>query len=278
MPRLDEAALPTHLFVVRCCSAGGQERTEPTDQLRWPQVLEGMRALEKLLKAPLMRERFQCCCFDKADAAAKVFDNWSLSLVSLRWESVTAFSEGLLQVEFLLRKHWDTKKFLDGARDPASASGSRFQPRSLDKSEYSANVLGIQQAIVSKSFWAGVAIVHDISYQAEYVGRWAESCPCCQAESKSKPKPKQACPFEGCRASELATGTWQSALDKVMSASRSRLTEVLLQGSSADRFSYMSDWHTARGKLWSQLRVKLAHWNQLPWRLCVLFASSESHH
>lgn len=63
----------------------------------WPMVLEGMRALEKLLRGPLMRERFQATCFQEQDPDRKLFDTWSVSLKSLRWRCVTEFTFGVAQ-------------------------------------------------------------------------------------------------------------------------------------------------------------------------------------
>ena len=59
----------------------------------WPMVTEGMRALEKLLRGPLMRERFDATCFHEQDPDRKLLDTWSVSL-SLRWQCVTEFTLG----------------------------------------------------------------------------------------------------------------------------------------------------------------------------------------
>ena len=139
----------------------------------WPKVLEGMRALEKLLRGPLMRERFQATCFQEQDPDRKLFDTWSVSLKSLRWQCVTEFTLGLLKLEYQLRSKWSKRAFLRGA-------GS-FRPKTVDQNtDYGAAIASIDNAICSKSFWCGVALVHDISYQAEFVGNWAEACPCCK--------------------------------------------------------------------------------------------------
>ena len=236
---------------------------------RWPSVLEGMRALERLLRSPLMRERLQACCLaDAAPEEIRLFDSWSLSLKSLRWQAITEFSDGLLKLELPLRRWWSMAKFLHG-----TGHASKFKPRPAE-SEYGITVESINKVIQDACFWSGLAVVHDISHQAEHVGKWGEGCGCCEPpSSKASASVKarfKACPYKGCRSPDLATGAWQADLDKVMSASRSRITGILMQSGHAGqtiRASLLSDWTNARARLWSQIRVKLGHWSQLPWKL-----------
>lgn len=64
-------------------------------------------------------------------------------------------------------------------------------------------------------------MIHDLSFSVEFLGRWAEGCPCCEdalLEGKGvkrrrtkwlqhvKDANTTPCPFSGCRAVEIAAG------------------------------------------------------------------------
>ena len=180
----------------------------------WESLLDGLRACEKLLAPPTMRERFQACCCDGNAMVEKQFATWSHSLKSLRWEAIELFTKELLALECPLRIHWCKKKFMSG-------NGDTHKSWHQSDSGVGINVEAIDRAISSPSFWGGVAMIHDLSFSVEFLGRWAEGCPCCEdalLEGKGvkrrrtkwlqhvKDANTTPCPFSGCRAVEIAAG------------------------------------------------------------------------
>ena len=210
-----------------------------------------------------MRERFQACCVDPDDSRAAQLNTWSHSLVSLRWEALVDFTSGLLELEPLLRQCWNKQKFLAGS------SGHRvLQAADASTSEHSTSVAveGINAALTSPAFWTGVALCHDVAFEAEFTGRWAEGCSCCR-------KPNSTCAYKGCRAAEFASGQWQQELKNTMVKNRAALGQYLVMSRDTDRAQYFSDWAKARARLWGGIQVKLGYWQQLPWRLCCFVCS-----
>lgn len=248
---------------------------------RWPSTLESLRALEKLLRPPTMRERFQACCIGVDNPASNKLSKWSCSLRSLRWESITNFTEELLHVEHELRMYWNKHKFANGLDD---AKHKRW--KDTTSGEFGINVSFIDETIQSTTFWNSVCMVHDIAFEAEFIGKWAEGCSCCEDKlisgtsghkrqrtkwfSKSIQSSLLPCPYKGCRAVQLAAGDWLPRLQSVMSESRSRLTDIVVRSPSTDQPAFVEDWIAARSKLWSTLQIKLAYFNQLPLKICAL--------
>ncbi|CAE7773058.1 unnamed protein product, partial [Symbiodinium sp. CCMP2456] len=221
----------------------------------WDPLLSALRSVEKLLRWTTMRERFQACCIDPDDSRAAQLNTWSHSLVSLRWEALVDFTGGLLELEPLLRQCWSKKKFLAGS------PGRRvLQAADASTGEHSTSVAveGIDAALTSATFWTGVALCHDVAFEAEFAGRWAEGCGCCR-------KPNPTCAFKGCRAAEFSSGEWQQELKKTMIKNRSALGQYLVMSRDTDRAQYFSDWAKARARLWGGIQVKLGYWQQLPW-------------
>ena len=256
---------------------------------RWPRTLEGLRALEKLLRPPTMRERFAACCLGSGHESAPLLENWSHTLVSLRWEAIEVFCRNLLVLEPVLRQAWSLQAFLKG-------SGTKHKPwqqRSPNETShfgFGPALQMIDSSIRSEAFWTGVSICHDVAWEAELIGRWAEGCYCCtdrqsqlaitdggtggtgRRRRPARPKAQEFCPYRGCRAADLASGAWEDRLKKAMLAGRNRVTQFLVTASGSDRGQFFQDWTQARGRLWAGLQIKLAHWKQLPWRLCNLMS------
>ncbi|CAE7814629.1 chk1 [Symbiodinium sp. CCMP2592] len=259
--------------------------TEDHAIVRWASTLTGLRALERLLRPPTMRDRYRACCV-RNEEDAKPLATWSHTLASLRWEALVDFTRDLLLLEPLIRRTWNKQWFMQGLH----STGHREWRCDKSSDHGAPTVQAIDDAIRSPAFWSGVAIIHDISYEAEYVGRWAEQCSCCASgtgaggpdpdriaiaddgERKRRPRRQRhpgrvACPYAGCRAPELAAGDWIPELKRVMNMGRGRLTEFLVMSRAEDRSQFHADWVQARSKLWAGIQVKLAYYQQLPWRL-----------
>ena len=210
-------------------------------------------------------------------------NKWSFSLTSLRWEAIYDFCHALLPLQHILRKYWNRSKYIAGM------SGTKYQrlklPNSSDGEQYGASPDGLESTISSDSFWAATTIVEHISYEAEFVGRWAEGCHChgdvgfewhaAHAASQDQEQTRRnfrkkstMCPFKGCRAPELASADALCRLKSLMMQNRSLLTHAITMANSADQSAFLHDWVKARGRLWTLISFKLGYWFQLPWRLC----------
>ena len=236
-------------------------------------MLESLRAVEKLLRYPTWRERFQGACIGADHPEAKAFQTWSLSLKSLRWEAVEEFTQALLQLESPLRRFWNKELFL-GQMSSGQRSSSDEVRGSVDL---------IDKAITDPNFWAAVACVHNICYTAEYIGKWAEGCPCCEdtlikGQGGKRRRTKWLahvrevlpCPYRGCRAVDLAAGEWLPRLQRVLTEGQNHFTEWVIQAEASYRPAFVEDWVAARSKLWATLQVKLKDYDELPWKLCPL--------
>ena len=212
-----------------------------------------------------MRERFQQTCCDPA--FVNHFSEWSHSLKSLRCEAIEVFTKELLKLEFLLKRFWSKHKFLSGMN--------------FSESDIRARVDAIDKALTSDSWWAAVALTHDLCFSCEVLGRWAEGCDCCEevlvagtgvkrrrTKWLSNSQQHLPCPYRGCRAVQMASGDWITKLESVMSEGQSRLSEYVVKGDHANIPLYLDEWVRARSKFWGQVRIKMAHFDQLPWKLC----------
>lgn len=253
-----------------------------------------MRSLEKLLRFPTARERFQAVCVGTDTVDCRRFDHWSWSLKSLRWEAIFDFSHHLLRIRPYLVQYWHKEKYMlgDHAKNKRiTPEKDRAAPENIDSEYGMPSCEHLDNIIRSSSFWQAVGIVENISYESEYVGRWAESCPCCGGDSewvqrkraaiqgllpegrrrrrkRNGPEKKDVCCFKGCRSSELASGEWRSRLRDLMILNRPAITHQIIKTDPERQSAYLHDWVAARSKLWSLLNLKLAYWEQLPWRLC----------
>lgn len=198
--------------------------------------MAGLRAIEKLLRYPTARERFQTICIglENKDDCDKL-DRWSFSLASLRWEAIYDFCHHLLPLQCILRKYWDRKKYVTGM------TGTKFQRLQVSASastdHYSASPDALEASIKSDSFWSAVSIVENISYESEFCGRWAEGCHCHgdlewrwrllqtdQHQRRKKRRIQFRCPLKGCRAMELASADALYRLKALMNRNKGALT------------------------------------------------------
>jgi len=69
---------------------------------------------------------------------------------------------------------------------------------------------------------------------------------------------------------EIAAGDWLPRLTTVLQEGQKEMTESIAKAGSDDRAVLLDDLVKARAKLWGQLRIKLAYFSHLPWKLCAL--------
>lgn len=229
--------------------------------------MSNLRSLEKLLRRHTYRERLLAVCIGVCHPDAARFRNWHLTLNSLRWEAICDFTESLLLLEAPLRECWSKEAFLSGvavASSTPAQESEAFHQRHVSF-EDSDTISRVDKAIRDPDFWLAVGMLHALSFEAEYIGRWAEGCDCHDGQRHN---PASPCPFRGCRAVELAAGEWKS---KIQSASIRAVQAVSRVGfMMCNASTFVSDCSLARAKMWSLLETKLHYFQELPWKLCAL--------
>lgn len=128
----------------------------------------------------------------------------------------------------------------------------------------------IDATIRNQTTWVCIAIVADLSQEADHIGSWSEGCPCHSknpaqrnlyekqvASAKRKKRrigergfqSQESCPYHGCRSYELASGEGLASLkNKMMS---NRLKVILHSSDIPKKETFISDWDHARARLWS---------------------------
>ena len=223
---------------------------------RWDEILNNLRCLEKLLRRPTYRERLLAVCIGVSHPDAALFRKWSLSLNSLRWEAIYDFTQSLLLLEAPLRECWSKAAFLSGVAE-------EVRHVSFEDSD---TISTCDRAIRDPDFWLAVGMLHALSFEAEYVGRWAEGCECHEGHHIPSASP---CPFKGCRAVEFAAGEWKSKIRSASMRAEQAVSRVGFMMTSCNASTFVADCSLARAKLWSLLETKLHYFQELPWKLCA---------
>ena len=173
----------------------------------------------------------------------------------------------VLQLEPLLRKYWRKNLFLEDEKNAKKDTLS-----TIDR---------IDKSISSATFWSTMRIVHALGFQAEYLGRWSESCPChCEQQElynwaksnmpSSGIRPPKFCDRKGCRCPELAAGVALDKVEQMLWNSRNSVMEMMNDVPGDVQHKLHSDWNVARAKIFSELTLKLSTWKHLPHVLCGL--------
>lgn len=139
----------------------------------------------------------------------------------------------------------------------------------------------IDTTIKKESTWRHIAIVADLAEEAEHVGSWSESCPChsvfteenqqyharSNAGKRKRRKLHQphgflpavdgsgSCPFQGCRAYELAAGKALESLRDKMMANRLKVLAHVSAAPEEERHALISDWEKTRSRLWGDFAL-----------------------
>ncbi|CAE7249443.1 unnamed protein product [Symbiodinium microadriaticum] len=244
---------------------------------------------------------------------------WRDRLKGLRWEAVSNFCRAVLPLQRILRSAWDGDKYLkgtvfkDGKKKPflveESSKATLVKINSLMKSnkdnhnhshddddDDDSNDDDDNNNIKFDPDWACIALVATVAEEADFLGKWAESCGCCvhrynlepgaapesltlalpQRRTNGKKKRRQPqqvlppCPLKGCRAAEMAAGIGMQCQSELMRIHNYSFMEHIQACDPSDRLELQSSWTSSRAILWGELTTKMQHWKELPWLLCGL--------
>ena len=159
-------------------------------------------------------------------------------------------------MEYILRKHWSLKKY-------------RGKEKSQQREEEAgSDVTKLDKALKSELFWCMVRVIHETGHLAEGIGRWCEGCPC--HNYKLMAGVNIQCQLKSCRAPELASGEASEAFERRFANSYNKILAFTSGLSSKSRHAVLQDWDKSRGRVMTELTLKLCHWTQLPHALCAL--------
>ena len=221
-----------------------------------------------LLQVRHYRDRI-CDTLFKNTPFLKIMRCWPAGqFIQWRWGSLVTVCKGLLDREQALRGNWSLKVLLrvpdvEGQSDVAEEMA--FKRAKLQASEL---FQAADRAVTDRMFWSYVKMLYCINGHLEKISSWCEACACHGWESKS-------CPLKGRRCNELADGTFHHFIQSCDKQAREDFLSCQA-GLSPDQVALLQqEFHTATDLILTEARLKTAHWEVLPWKLCGLAADSE---
>lgn len=171
----------------------------------------------------------------------------------------------LLLIEQPLRTYWSLAKF--------SPKGKRDIDTSHDDDDddaFRSNLEVLDASIRSTLFWSRCKVVKELAYLGEWTGRWAEGCPCHDAELTAGIKVD--CPMKHCRAPELACGQAMTGMDQQVQRLNNAMIPILKNSGISEREQQvlLLQAQKASAHVTSEIKVKFGHWTHLPHILCGL--------
>ena len=121
--------------------------------------------------------------------------------------------------------------------------------------------------IKSPDFWVQTRFIADIGLLAEHASRWAEGCRCCDthrtiylraSRQDKRMLPQPSCPYQGCRAPELAAGECFANLNRAAKETEPVLQQYVHEATSPEMVSALcTDWQRAIATVMSTMLLKL---------------------
>ena len=158
----------------------------------------------------------------------------------------------------MLRWGWDAGKY--GNHRPDGGSDT-------------VDVNVIDGAVTSPMFWSYLKMLGCLTDVLQDALSWSESCPCHWGLDPTHfPRTVVAqwkkCPLRGCRAPELACGTFMEVMQRLADKSAGALLTTLPRDISVvDRALLLREFQQGRSHLLFVLSLRVQHWRQLPWMI-----------
>ncbi len=266
----------------------------------WSTFYTGCKTLEALICHPGRMQLFVSRCLEGTQWEAKAyrFRKKFPHMYEKRWGQVLLFCTRLRGIIGILKALWDPRKVetLRHGRAPAAA-GKEDEGEEADADLEPLNVDAISRVLSDPFFRGYLELVVTLNGVLESMSAWMEQCPCHehlqqmyrdhvpQAVLRSEFGVAAAatggggglsCPVRGCRAPELAAGALSTLLGTTFSNALGELAAVRGGMTEAEWACLLSEWARARAHISYVLTLKLHHWTELPWLLCVLGHPDES--
>ncbi len=282
--------IPGLLHVLGNCLAGIKD----AGLKGWKDLVSQLKELCRLLARPDLRQRLMQTCFAEEPARhwQHYFAHFSARVYEGRWESMINAVSQVLGIERPLRAAWSLQKFAHRPRAQPDAQVRQAQGPGDERLDTDV----VDTAIRSDLFWAYLHLLDIALESVEKMIAWAEGCPCCwrqtpfegperwvvrrarrQAAASARDRARiaggegsqKACALCGLRAPEMAAGFLMVLLRSLLDVANAALLlrPCVLALNEAGRAQLLVDFATLRRYLHFTLRLKTAHWRQLPWLL-----------
>ena len=203
-----------------------------------------------MLHTTFYRDRLVASHF-KGGPFEKLMDRWDAGVViEWRWGSLVAAAKALRDGRGALVSTWSLRRF-EAAGSWSTASVVTELATTFD------------EAVRSSYFWAYVEFIIYVNGALEEMSSWAEGCPC-HSEHKA------SCCFNGRRSAEMAAGAFLEFVHTQCALATSYFLVVSTGLQEEDQANLLSDWTVAMECLTTEVRLKTAHWQGLPWMLAGL--------
>ena len=212
-----------------------------------------------------------------------LFETAVPTVAKWRWGAIVKALPAILELMRPLSLVWSAGKFLAASQTAAEGEAAGLEDGALDAAKITAAV----ESVKWKVYGEMLLCLHQIG---NFMSAWGSGCRCHEwlsgldnkhAESVSatlrssslpadSDGPKHTCLLAGKRAPELADGTWRACLQNLVERMR---PEVLLAAAKLPKEeleSVLNDFEHGVSYIQMVLDIKLAHWTELPWRLCAL--------
>ena len=255
--------------------------------LGWDMFIDSLKTLEGFICKPMRVQRFIALCLEPSPLASfsKRFRNKFPHLYDKRWSEVYKFCCRLSDALPILQEVWDEGLFKHGAGiggDVEVRDG--WQPQT---------VTCVLQDVYFHAYLDMVLLLDEVM---QGMTAWAEQCPCHRhvqeqyrthvpvaaaraefGEAGTSLVSGLACPMRGCNAPDLAAGTLFDQLDSSFKQSLSQLSLKRRSQLTAQQWSNLVlDMERGKNHMLYVLTLKLQHWQEAPWSLCILGHADES--
>lgn len=241
----------------------------------WDSVIQQLQHVSRLLRKRDSKTRLLESCFN--DHVGRNFHSdlkaFQCKLHTGRWGSVSACILKLLELEAVLRYGWDARKF-KGNQNP---QGVAVEVGS-ESNQFGVDVAVVDAAIKSPLFWGRLRMLESLAIVLQESLAWAEGCPCHSPLEHDHdlrrlyrgkiPKQWAKCPMRGLRAPELAAGDFFRVFDELVDKTSAELLVTLPRDLGFDdRMNLLHDFESGKNHLRFVVRLRLAHWNNFPWKI-----------
>ncbi|CAE7288205.1 unnamed protein product, partial [Symbiodinium sp. KB8] len=237
----------------------------------WETYVTQLTHVCRLLQQPWSCQRLVRTCMQRAPRNAWIpeIEAFKGKVYSGRWGTTMDATRQLVPLLEVVRNLWDVNQFRSkagGADADDGREGEAARQLSLEV---------VQQALSSDLFQAYSHAMLSIADAILHIQHWCEGCPC---KHHSSTKMRNTCPMKTRRAPELAAGQLSTCLQSVFDVAHGGLLAhaSLSKVRDEERQTVLVDFAAARQHIDLSLRVKLSHWQQLPYVLFGLGHASEA--
>ena len=242
----------------------------------WPPFWAHLKNLEALLGHKWRLQRYLGTCVPEGVEPPAAIHQVNAKLYEARWGCVAEFVSQVLIVYDFLVSTWSAPQYIHAVDSHRGEAEKQFDPHMLS------------EALSSTGFRLKLKTMQLVEQKLQSLSKWAEGCPChskmlshlsrkqvetflgdCLGGERINPH-KLACPFASRRAPELAAGHIQDFFQELSQHGEAQLLSdpQSLQATESEQFEASTMFRHCVGRVFLFLKIKLAHWQQLPHVWC----------